>query len=104
MTAFLGTALACLVLLIAMLRAFDRPGAGYAIAGCVLYLAGTFLVTIAFNVPRNNALAAVDPASAEAARLWPGYLRTWTAWNHVRTAAALGATAALILALTAARG
>jgi uncharacterized membrane protein len=52
-----------------------------------------------FNVPRNNALAAVSPSSMEAAALWTDYLSTWTFWNHVRTAAALAASALLILAL-----
>ncbi len=51
------------------------------------------------NVPRNNALAAVDPASAEGARLWAGYLTGWTAWNHVRTVAALAAATLLAIAL-----
>ncbi|MGB6365044.1 MAG: anthrone oxygenase family protein, partial [Thermoanaerobaculia bacterium] len=48
---------------------------------------------------RNNALAAVDPASAAGAELWASYLTAWTAWNHVRTVAALAAAAALSLAL-----
>lgn len=65
--------------------------------------AGTFLVTILFNVPRNDALAAVDPASAEGARLWAGYVTSWTARNHVRAVAALAAMAALTLALCLAR-
>jgi uncharacterized membrane protein len=56
-------------------------------------------VTMAFNVPRNNALAAVDPASPEGVRVWAGYLPGWTAWNHVRTVAALAAAASLTLAL-----
>jgi uncharacterized membrane protein len=99
MAAFLGTALACAVLAVSSLLAWNEPGAFYRLAGSLLYLAGTFLVTIAFNVPRNNALAAVDPASAEGARLWSGYVVSWTAWNHVRTAAALLAAAALTLAL-----
>jgi len=55
-------------------------------------------LTIAFNVPRNDALAAVDPASAEGASLWASYVTVWTAWNHVRTVAALAA-ALLTLAL-----
>jgi uncharacterized membrane protein len=56
-----------------------------------------------FNVPRNDALAAVDPASAAGAALWASYLTSWTAWNHVRTSAALAATAALILTLCVTR-
>ena len=67
--------------------------------GSMLYLVGTMLVTIVFNVPRNNALAAVEPVSANGARLWAGYVTSWTAWNHVRTAAALAAAASLTIAL-----
>jgi uncharacterized membrane protein len=52
-----------------------------------------------FNVPLNNALAAVDPASSEGAAVWADYLRTWTNWNHVRTLAALAASGAFIFAL-----
>lgn len=97
---FLGTAAACALLAVSSLVRWHKPGAPYLLAGCLLYLAGTFLVTIIFNVPHNNALAAVDPASAEGARLWASYLSRWTAWNHVRTLAALAAASALTLALT----
>ena len=103
MGAFLGTALACLVLAVSSLRAWQKPGAGYLLAGAVLYIVGTFLVTMVFNVPRNNALAAVDPESAEGARLWASYLSGWTAWNHVRTVAALAAAALLTFGFCAAR-
>lgn len=100
---FVGTAVACLVLAISSLFMWQKPGAGYLLAGSLLYVVGTFLVTMAFNVPRNDALAAVDPASAEGARLWADYLSSWTAWNHVRTAAALAAAALLTLGLCATR-
>ena len=55
-------------------------------------------MTIAYNVPRNNALAALDPDSAEAAARWP---RTseWTAGNHVRTVAGVIAACLFGLAL-----
>lgn len=99
MAALFGTGVVCLVLGIAALPSWHVPGAAYVIAGSLLYLVGTVLVTIVFNVPRNDALAAVDPASAESAELWAGYLRSWTAWNHVRTAAALAAGAFLTMAL-----
>jgi uncharacterized membrane protein len=65
----------------------------------LLYLLGTVLVTMVFNVPRNDALAGLDPNSGEAASLWVRYVAEWTAWNHVRMVAALAATAAFILAL-----
>ncbi len=72
------------------------------LSGGPVYLIGTILVTMAFNVPRNNALAAADPQSADGARLWVGYVTSWTAWNHVRTAAALAAAVLLTFALAAA--
>jgi len=74
---------------------WHKPGAGYLLAGSLIYLAGAILVTTIFNVPKNNLLAAVDPASAEGARLWIDYVSSWTAWNHVRTAASIAAAASL---------
>jgi uncharacterized membrane protein len=97
--AFFGTGAACIVLTVYSLFTWHAPGAAYRLVGGLLYLVGTMLVTIVFNVPRNNALAAVDPASADAAGLWAGYVTSWTAWNHVRTVAALAAAASLTLAL-----
>src|SRR5262247_2159566 len=96
---FVGTAAACLLLAGSALFKWQRPGTGYLLAGCLLYLAGTFLVTLVFNVPRNEALAAVDPVSADGAKFWTGYLSGWTAWNHVRLVAALAATALIMIAL-----
>ncbi|HEY9645604.1 MAG TPA: anthrone oxygenase family protein [Chroococcidiopsis sp.] len=101
MSAFIGTAIACLGLAIATLLRWHTPGAAYLLAGCLLYLIGAFGVTIAFNVPLNDALAIAKPTSEAGAALWSRYLVDWTAWNHVRTAAALAATALLSLALWA---
>lgn len=99
MAAFFGTAAGCVVMAVSSLLMWHRPGAALLLVGSLLYLVGTILVTIVFNVPRNDALAAVDPASADGARLWTRYVTTWTAWNHVRTAAALAAAALLTIAL-----
>jgi len=99
MTVFLGTALACLCLAIASLLVWEQPGAPYLLLGSLLYLIGTFLATIAGNVPLNNALAIAKPDSPEAASLWSQYLTNWTLWNHLRTATALAAAALLTIAL-----
>ena len=96
---FLGTAATCALLAVSSLVQWNKPGAAYLLAGSLLYLVGTFLVTMVFNVPRNDALAAVASGSAEGATLWASYLARWTAWNHVRTIAALAAATALALAL-----
>ena len=98
MTTFLGTAVLCAAVAVASLMRWHDPGAAYLLAGAVLYFAGTFLVTMVFNVPRNDALAKLTPASAEAASLWIAYLSTWTAWNHVRTIAALAAMVSFTIA------
>lgn len=94
---FLGTTVACLVLGVATLFTTE-PSDTWRLVAALLYLLGAFGVTVIFNVPLNNALAAVDPASADGARLWEQYSGTWTAWNHVRTLACTGALIALVLA------
>jgi uncharacterized membrane protein len=101
---FVGTAAACVLLAISSLLRWHKPGAVCLFVGSVLYLVGAFLVTLIFNVPRNDALAAVDPASAEGAGLWAGYVSSWTAWNHVRTLGAMAAAALLTIALCLPRG
>ena len=97
--AFMGTALVCVVLAIAALVRWSYPGAGYLLAGGVLYVAGCFLLTMVCNVPLNNRLAAVRPDSVEGANFWRRYLVEWTNWNHARTAASLAAAACFIMAL-----
>lgn len=97
---FFGTAIISLVLAIVALAGWSKPGSGYLLAGSLLYFVGTFLVTLLFNVPLNNRLAAVKPDSAEGKAVWTHYLRVWTAWNHVRTIAPLAAMAAFILAFS----
>ena len=99
MGAFFGTAAACVLVVVFSLLRWNEAEAAYLLSGGLAYLIGTIVVTIAFNVPRNDALAAVDPESADGARLWTGYVTSWTAWNHVRTAAALAAAVSLTIAL-----
>jgi uncharacterized protein (TIGR02246 family) len=96
---FFGTAVCCLALAITSFVRWQKPGAGSLLAGSLLYLIGTILVTIACNVPLNDALAAVNPSNADAGRVWTNYLKNWTAWNHVRTIAALAAAALFIVGL-----
>ena len=96
---FLGTAAACVLALISSLLRWHAPEALYLFAGSALYLVGTLLVTIVFNVPRNDALASVAPGDPASANMWTGYVARWTRWNHVRTAAALTAAASFSMAL-----
>jgi uncharacterized membrane protein len=98
---FLGTTLtAALLAGLAILR-WDQPGAVAMLVGGVLYVVGMFVVTMFFNVPLNDALAAADPSSAEATSLWTRYLTDWTFWNHVRTVASIAASALFMVAIAA---
>ncbi|MGH6635038.1 MAG: DUF1772 domain-containing protein [Gammaproteobacteria bacterium] len=99
MVAFLGTAAACVLALIFALLRWHEPAAVYLLVASALYLVGSLLVTMVCNVPRNEALASVPPAAPNSASLWAGYVASWTAWNHVRTAAALAAAASFNVAL-----
>lgn len=99
MVVFFGTAVAGTALAVRGIAAVIHGAAptGVVLAGIggVLYLAG-FLLTVVYNVPRNEALAVVDPESAGAAGLWDRYLSEWTAANTAR--AALSATGVLACA------
>jgi uncharacterized membrane protein len=68
-------------------------------AAALLYFAGSFVVTLAFNVPRNERLARLDAESEEAATYWQLYARDWTRWNHVRAIASASAAACSAAAL-----
>jgi uncharacterized membrane protein len=94
---FLGTALASVIVAISALPRVSSPGTILLLIGCVLYIVGTFGVTMAFNVPLNNRLAVLDPSTTQAAEFWREYITSWTQWNHVRTIAAILASLLLIL-------
>ena len=83
---FMGTALICALVVVIAVLEWSEPGALLLLLGALAYLGGTFLVTMAFNVPLNNVLAARAPGDPASAEVWSRYLRTWTRWTHVRAA------------------
>jgi uncharacterized membrane protein len=97
LSVFVGTALACAVTLVMSVVRWDGASTAGPLIGSLLYLVGAIVVTGRCNIPRNDALAAVAPDSADGAALWVDYLGTWTFWNHVRTLAALAATLAFAI-------
>jgi uncharacterized membrane protein len=99
MTAFFGPAAVCCVLAVISMLQWNRRGSAFILAGSAFYLAGTMVVTFVFNVPLNDMLATLNPASVESASQWAGYLTAWTNWNHFRAAAALLAAASFTVAL-----
>lgn len=98
MLALFGTGLLCLI---AGAMAFGTLGTldgKLILAAALLYVVGCDGVTMALNVPLNNALAAAPAGTPEAAALWTRYLRDWTFWNSVRTAASLAASVLFVWA------
>jgi uncharacterized membrane protein len=99
LTVFLGTGCLCAVGIYGSVLHWQEPMAAYLLAGGAVYLVGSILVTTLFNEPRSNALSERTPSSVEGVKLWASYLSGWTAWNHVRTLAALAAAALFALGL-----
>ncbi|GGU20254.1 DUF1772 domain-containing protein [Streptomyces coeruleorubidus] len=100
MVVFLGSAVLCAVIAVVTFVLWPDEGTVELLVGSALYLFGSFGLTMVANVPRNDALAGLEPGSPVAAAYWPVYVREWTMWNHVRTAASAGAAVAYVLALT----
>ena len=93
MLAFVGAAVMSVVLGIRGFATLGEPGALLLIVASALYLVGSFVVTIAANVPINDAVGRADASVPETAALWARLSARWTRLNHVRTVAALAAAA-----------
>jgi len=99
MLAFFGTGLVCVALAAGSYFWWDQTSGKLILIASLIYIVGCVGVTMVFNVPLNNALAAVQPATPEAAALWSRYLSEWTAWNTVRTVAPIAAAILFMVAL-----
>jgi uncharacterized membrane protein len=95
---FTGMAALCAAVVVGSLLDW-HDASPYVMVGGLLYLIGSFGLTVGYHVPRNEALDRVEPSSPDAASHWSRYVRDWTAWNHVRGAAAVAAAALLTIAL-----
>ncbi len=101
MTLFLGLAAASLALIVYAALGLTGPAATLIAAAGLVYLLGCFGVTVAFNVPMNEALARMDLSHDATRAYWTGtYLPRWTFWNTVRTIACGLAAAWLLFGLT----
>ncbi|HVY05414.1 MAG TPA: anthrone oxygenase family protein [Burkholderiales bacterium] len=99
LSVFIGTAVVCLAIVACSFWQWGSPGMLWRVGGCACYLAGSFGVTLAWNVPRNEGLAAIDPSASASADLWRRYVAEWTAGNHVRTIASFAGAVFFSLAL-----
>ena len=92
MIALFGTGLICLIAAAMALGSLSSLDGKLILAAALLYVVGCDGVTMALNVPLNNALAATPIGTPEGTALWTRYLKDWTFWNSVRTAASLAAS------------
>lgn len=90
---FLGTALLAAACVVMSVPSWSSPRSALLLVSGLLYLIGSFLVTVAFNVPRNERLAGLDPGSSKAAEYWAIYVRQWSRWNHVRSITSIASAA-----------
>lgn len=97
---FFGTTLLCVITIVLAALRWGEPDAASAIAGSIVYIVGMFLCTLIFNIPLNNALDKIDPASTSDGHVWQHYLIVWTRWNHVRTVSCTAACALFIAAVS----
>mgnify|MGYP006185996725 FL=1 len=91
------TGVLCVVLLVFYATHLDEPGALWICIAASIYLLGSIGVTMVWNVPLNNQLAAVPTGARDLSTHWQAYRGPWTRWNHVRTVACLLAAAAFAL-------
>lgn len=91
LSVFIGTALACLLLIATSALRWQETSSKLAVAGAFAYLIGTVGVTRGFNIPLNDGL----DAGAE----WSSFYAPWMLWNHVRTGAAFIAAALVTTAI-----
>ena len=80
---FLGILILCALIAFYSARQLAMPGSLLLFAGALSYLVGPFGITVLFNVPLNNKLAAADRSDAD--QVWPAYQKQWQRWNHART-------------------
>lgn len=93
MLAFFGAAALSVGALITAGRE-PEPGRRRAMrVAAIAYLAG-FLLTIVVNVPRNTAIAYLDPNAPETTTLWPQLHAVWDRSNGVRAVLSSVATVA----------
>ncbi|MBW0170087.1 MAG: anthrone oxygenase family protein [Hydrogenophaga sp.] len=98
---FMGVFIGTLLLSVACVVLALQSSHPLQLAAGLLYAMGTFGVTVAFNVPRNERLARLGADTPEATAYWPIYVREWTRWNHVRTVAALASSLCMLLGMYA---
>ncbi|PYG32583.1 DUF1772 domain-containing protein [Pelagimonas varians] len=100
MALFLGMAAVSVLIVIYSATSLAGAPGMLILLGALVYLLGCFAVTVFFNVPMNESLAAMDLTSEATRTYWTGtYLPRWTTWNTVRTIACVLSAALMLFGL-----
>ncbi|MEM6384539.1 MAG: anthrone oxygenase family protein, partial [Pseudomonadota bacterium] len=100
MALFLGMAAVSLVVVGYGAFGVSGPAGTLIMMAGLVYLVGTFGVTVFFNVPMNEALAGMEMSSRTTRDYWlQTYVPRWTFWNTVRTFASAASAALLLFGL-----
>ena len=98
MSVFFGTAVLAVALYVLAVAGFEGTRSVLMISGASLYLA-SIDITVVFNVPLNDRLAAVDPATPSGVATWDEYQQRWTRGNHLRVAVCVASVVVLAASL-----
>ncbi|MEX0320546.1 MAG: DUF1772 domain-containing protein [Puniceicoccaceae bacterium] len=91
MLSFIGTAIVSTAVVVFGILGHLGESSIWFSSASLLYIIGTFIITVVGNVPMNEKLDTVNPESGDA--YWRIYLSKWTRLNHFRTICALTACA-----------
>ena len=98
MLVLFGSALVGVVVAVRTVRGPQSSVTPLILAAAACYLV-QIVLTAAYHVPHNNALALLDPNAPASAAAWSHYYTGWTLLNHVRTLASCAACLLYALAL-----
>ncbi|WP_297767391.1 anthrone oxygenase family protein [uncultured Roseovarius sp.] len=100
LVALLGLAPVAVALGLYALARVEGAAMVWIVAGAALYVIGTVLVTMLGNVPMNKRLDMMMTDAPDTLIYWRHYVRRWTMFNHLRTAASVLAAGAFVVGTT----
>ena len=81
---FIGTPIMCAVVILLGLISNNATNYYYAYLASLIFIIGSFGVTIIKNVPMNNSLRDLNIEDEGSVAYWQIYSKKWTVWNHIR--------------------
>ena len=102
MTVLFGTALTGIVVVGRTVASWAQPGSGYRLLGGLSALIAADPDDRRPRPPQRRPRCCRPKRLRWCQRVWTGYVRSWTAWNHLRTIGSITAAALLVAAETVA--